>query len=459
MNEHIDRYLRSHYQRHLDELSAFLRIPSISALSEHKPDMKQTAEWVAGQLRQAGAENVEIYQTTGNPVVYGDYVHTPGHPTVLVYGHYDVQPVDPLNLWESAPFEPSIRNGKLYARGASDDKGQVFMHIKALEAILESGEQLSINLKFCIEGEEEIGSPHLPEFVETHSALLAADVLLVSDTTMLGPDQPAICYGLRGLCALQIDIRGAKSDLHSGLFGGAVPNALHAMVELLATMHSPDGSVTVEGFYDDVQPLDPEERSALSALPHDDDTYRTALGLAALHGEPGYSTTERYMARPTLEINGLYGGFQGEGTKTVIPATAHAKITCRLVNNQDPERVLGLITTHIRSHTPIGVTATVQRYDSGRPFVTHPDSPAIQVAAASYEAGFGVKPYYTRMGGSIPIVEVFDRILHTPVVLMGFGLPDENFHAPNEHFSLSNFERGLRTITHFYTHLQNVLPR
>lgn len=456
MNEHIDHYLRSHYQRHLDELSAFLRIPSISALSEHKPDMKQAAEWLAGQLRQAGAENVAIYQTAGNPVVYGDYAHRPGQPTVLVYGHYDVQPVDPLTLWETAPFEPSIRDGKLYARGASDDKGQVFMHIKSLEAILASGEQLSVNLKFCMEGEEEIGSPHLPEFVETHRELLAADVLLVSDTTMFGPDQPAICYGLRGLCALQVDIRAAKSDLHSGLFGGAVPNALHAMVELLATMHSPDGSVAVAGFYDDVQPLGAEERSALSALPHDDDAYRTALGLTALHGEPGYSTSERYMARPTLEINGLYGGFQGEGTKTVIPAAAHAKITCRLVNNQTPDRILDLITEHIQSHTPVGVTVNVQRYDSGLPFVTHLNSPAIATAAASYEAGFGVAPYYTRMGGSIPIVEVFDRLLHTPVVLMGFGLPDENFHAPNEHFSLANFERGLRTIAHFYTHLQTI---
>ncbi|PWI58303.1 dipeptidase [Sulfoacidibacillus thermotolerans] len=456
MEDRIEQHFIKERIHHLEQLSALLRIPSISALSTHKSDMVQAANWIAESLREAGLEHVKVMPTKGNPVVYADFLHAKDKPTVLIYGHYDVQPVDPVELWENDPFDPTIREGKIYARGASDDKGQVFMHIKALEAILKTKKELSVNVKFCIEGEEEIGSPHLPEFVSEYKDLLSADVLLISDTTMLGPNAPAICYGLRGLCALQIDVQAAKSDLHSGLYGGAVPNALHALVELLAGLHTKDGKVAVAGFYDDVEPLTTEEREALAALPHDDETYRKQLGLSALFGEPGYSTVERFMARPTLEINGVYGGFQGEGTKTVIPAQAHAKITCRLVNHQDPQHILDLIEEHVRTHTPEGVTIQVTRFDTGRPFVTRFDAPAIQSAAVAYEAGYGVKPYYMRMGGSIPIVEVFDRILHVPIVLMGFGLPDENFHAPNEHFSLENFDKGLRTLTYYYEHLETV---
>lgn len=450
-------YLNANRTRHLEELFALLRIQSISALSAHKEDVSQAAQWLATALTAAGLEHVAVMKTGGNPVVYADFLHTPGAPTVLIYGHYDVQPVDPLALWESGPFEPTVRGNKVYARGASDDKGQTFMHIKAIEALLSVNGTLPVNVKFCIEGEEEIGSPSLDAFVEEHQDTLAADVLVISDTTMLAPGQPAIVYGLRGLCALQIDLRTAKSDLHSGLFGGAVPNALHALIDLLHTLHTADGRVAVAGFYDAVDPLSPEEKAAFAALPHDDETYRKSLGLSALHGEPGFSTLERVMARPTLELNGVYGGFQGEGTKTVIPALAHAKITCRLVNRQDPAHILDLIERHIAAHTPSGAQVTVTRYDSGRPFVTDFSSPAIKAAAAAYETAYGLAPFYMRMGGSIPVVETFGRILRLPVVMMGFGLPDENFHAPNEHFSLENFDKGLSTLVAYYQTLPSFM--
>lgn len=456
LDTQLAEYFAAHREQHLAELADFLTIPSISALSEHKEDVQRAAQWMAAALSKAGLEHVQILPTAGHPVVYADYIKAPGRPTVLVYGHYDVQPVDPVSLWETPPFEPTIRDGRLFARGASDDKGQVFMHVKAIEALLEQGLDLPVNIKFCVEGEEEVGSRNLPAFVEAHQDLLAADVLLISDTTILGPGQPAICYGLRGLCGLEVHLRAAKSDLHSGLFGGAVPNALHALVELLATLHDKTGRVAVPGFYEDVQPLSVEERTALNALPHDDAAFRASLGLKELVGEPGYGTQERIMARPTLELNGVYGGFQGEGSKTVIPAEAHAKITCRLVNDQEPEKVTRLIEDHLRRHAPTGVTLTVNSREGGRPFVTRFDSPAIAAAAKAYEAGFGVAPYYMRMGGSIPIVETFGRLLQIPVVMMGFALPEENFHAPNEYFTLENFDKGLLTLAHYYSHLASV---
>jgi len=449
----MQAYLAAQREQHLQELFAWLRIPSISALSVHQPDIRNAADFLAENMRKAGLEHVTIMLTAGNPVVYADFLHAPGAPTVLIYGHYDVQPVDPLHLWETPPFEPTIRDQRVYARGASDDKGQTFLHIKAVEAILATTGTLPINLKFCIEGEEEIGSPHLDSFIETQQDLLAADVLVISDTTLYGPGQPAIIYGLRGLCALQVDVRTATSDLHSGLFGGAVPNALHSMIDLLHTLHDADGSVSVAGFYDEVDALTTAERDAFAALPHDDEMYRNSLGVSELHGERGFSTIERASARPTLEINGLFGGFQGEGTKTVIPCEAHAKITCRLVNHQDPHHILTLIERHLHTHAPVGAQVTVTNYDTGRPFVTKFDSPAVLAAADSYTAVYGVKPFFTRMGGSIPVVETFDRLLKLPVVMMGFGLPDENFHAPNEHFSLINFDLGLLTLIDYYKRL------
>jgi acetylornithine deacetylase/succinyl-diaminopimelate desuccinylase-like protein len=442
-------YFEEHREKHLNEMKELLSIPSISALSEHKQDMVKAAEWVANALREAGLTKVDIMPTKGHPVVYGEWLQAPSKPTVLIYGHYDVQPVDPLNLWQTPPFEPDIRDNKIYARGATDDKGQVFMHIKAVQALLKSTGSLPINVKFCIEGEEEIGSPNLEAFVDEHKELLSADLLAISDTTMLEEGKPAICYGLRGLCGLQLDVKGAKGDLHSGLYGGAIQNPLHALVELLASMHDQHGKVTVEGFYDDVAPLQDVERKAFADLGQKDEALRQELDVPSLFGEEGYSALERTWARPTLELNGVWGGFQGEGTKTVIPSEAHAKITCRLVEKQDPEKILELIEQHVKNHTPVGVTVTMTRFDKGRPFITPFDHPAIQAAAKAYEKSYGTSPAYTRMGGSIPIVETFGRLLNLPVVLMGFGLPDENFHAPNEHFHLSNFDTGLLTICYF----------
>ncbi|GMA64796.1 dipeptidase [Alicyclobacillus fastidiosus] len=455
--EAIERHLKEHREDHLAQLKSLLSIPSISALSEHKGDVRHAAQFLSEALTEAGFENAEIVETAGHPVVYADWLNAPGKPTVLVYGHYDVQPVDPLHLWQSSPFEPDIRDNQIYARGASDDKGPTFMHIKALEAILKENGELPLNIKFCIEGEEEVGSAHLEATLEAHKAKFQADLVLISDTTMLAPDQPSICYGLRGLAACQIDLRTANSDLHSGLYGGAVPNAVHALVELLDTLHAPDGTITVDGFYDEVVELSPAERLEYEKLPHDDEAYRKSLDLPALHGEPGYSTLERLWARPTLELNGIYGGFQGEGTKTVIPNEAHAKITCRLVPDQDPNTVLDLIEAHVTKHAPVGSTVTLIRQEGGHPYLAPYDHPAIQLAAQAYTKAYGVQAVFTRMGGSIPVVETFSQLFHIPIVLMGFGLSDENFHAPNEHFSLDNFDKGLRTLCYYYLNLPTVL--
>jgi acetylornithine deacetylase/succinyl-diaminopimelate desuccinylase-like protein len=448
----LESYFSANRSKHLEELKDFLRISSVSALSEHKDDMKKAADWVAEALTKAGLKKIQIMPTPGHPVVYGEWLENPGKPTVLIYGHYDVQPVDPVSLWKTPPFEPDIRDEKIYARGATDDKGQVFMYIKAIEAFISSG-KLPVNVKFCIEGEEEIGSPHLDAFVDEHRELFSADILAISDTTLLERGKPAICYGLRGLCGLQIDITGPKSDLHSGLYGGAVHNPIHALTELLASMHDREGKVTIKGFYDRVQALTDSERQAFRELGQSEERLKEELGVTEIYGEKGYSAVERTGARPTLEINGIWGGFSGEGTKTIIPAEAHAKITCRLVPNQDPEEILQLIERHVTAHTLPGVRVQVRRFDQGRPFLTPIDHPAMQAAARAYKKAYGVEPVFTRMGGSIPIVETFGRLLNLPVVMMGFGLPDENFHAPNEHFNLENFDKGLLTMCYFFNEI------
>ncbi|WAA10889.1 dipeptidase [Fervidibacillus albus] len=450
MEQNFQQYLNHHRNSHLEQLKEFLKIPSISALSEHKEDVKTAAEWLKTELSKIRMENVQIFETDGHPIVYADWLHAEGKPTVLIYGHYDVQPVDPIDLWETPPFEPSIRDGKIFARGASDDKGQVFMHLKAVEALFETVGRLPINLKFIIEGEEEIGSPNLPRFVEEHRDLLKADLLVISDTGMIEKGKPTICYGLRGLCGLQIDVKGAKTDLHSGQYGGGVQNAAHALVQLLASFHDKDGKVTVEGFYDQVLPLTDEEKEAFRSLNTDEEQIRQELGVPELFGEKGFSFNERTWVRPTLEINGMASGFQGEGIKTVLPSEATAKITCRLVPNQDPSEIYELLVKHIEANKPAGVTVSVTPFDKGTPFLTPFDHPAIQAAGRAYEKVYGVKTAFTRSGGSIPIVADFDRILRIPVVLMGFGLPNENFHAPNEHFHLENFEKGMETICHYW---------
>lgn len=442
-------YFEQNREKHLDELKQWLSIPSISALSEHKEDINKAASWLADKLTQAGLENVEIIPTKGHPLVYADHLHAPGKPTLLVYGHYDVQPVDPLHLWDTPPFEPSIRDNKIYARGATDDKGQVFMHIKAVEAILRQEGQLPVNIKFFIEGEEEISSPNLLAYLSDGAGRLAADAVLISDTALIEKGKPAICTGLRGLCSLEVAVHTANTDLHSGSFGGGVPNALHAMVSLLASLHNDKGEVSVEGFYDDVEPLSPAMKAEFAKQGLSEEKLRTDLGLDTLYGEGDYSFVERVGARPTLELNGVYGGFQGEGTKTVIPKEAHAKITCRLVANQNPQDILDKIERHLHEHIQPGARLEVIQGEKANAFNIDPSHPLLQSAADAFERVYGTRAVFTKDGGSIPIVETFSRVLTAPVVLMGFGLPEENLHAPNEHFHLENFDKGLLTIVEY----------
>lgn len=456
ITQQVDTYFAENREKHLNELNEFLRIPSISSLSEHKEDMQTAANWLAEKLTSLNIENVSIDQTAGHPVVYGEWLHAEGKPTILFYGHYDVQPVDPLNLWDSAPFEPEIRDNKLFARGSSDDKGQVFMHLKTIEALFATTGTLPVNVKFIIEGEEEIGSPNLPEYVEVNKEKLAADLILISDTGLYAPGKPAVCYGLRGLTGVQIDVRGAKGDLHSGLYGGGVQNAIHALAEILTSFRDEHGTIQVEGFYDNVLPLTEEERQAYRDLNHDEEELKEEVGVKELFGEEGYSFLEQTWARPTLEVNGVFGGFSGEGIKTVLPAEAGAKITCRLVPNQDPEEIVALLRAHIEKHKPTGVEVVVSEFDKGKPFITPFDHPVIQAAGRSYEKVYEVPTAYTRGGGSIPIVASFDEILKQPVVLMGFGLASENFHAPNEHFHLENFDKGLRVLADYLYEVSNL---
>ncbi|MNO26500.1 Succinyl-diaminopimelate desuccinylase [compost metagenome] len=442
-------YFQNHREAHLKELGELLSIPSVSALSEHKADVQKAAEWIADALRRAGMESVEIHPTEGHPIVYAEHLHAPDKPTVLIYGHYDVQPVDPLNLWETPPFEPSIRNGKLYARGATDDKGQVFLHIKAVEAILKQEQKLPVNIKFCIEGEEEVTSPNLPDFLRNNKEKLAADAVLISDTALLEPGKPAICTGLRGLCSLEVTVETANTDLHSGTFGGGVPNSLHALVSLLASLHDEQGRVAVDGFYEGVHELTAAMREEFAKQQFNEDKLKADLNLDTLYGEEGYSFVERTGARPTLELNGVYGGFQGEGTKTVIPKEAHAKITCRLVGDQDPQDMLDKIERHLRSHLQPGAQLKVEQLEKARAFSCDSSNPMLQKAADAYEKIYGTRALFTQDGGSIPIVEQLSHVLSAPAVMMGFGLPDENLHAPNEHFNLENFDKGLLTIVEY----------
>lgn len=446
----LSDFVSKHHQQNVEELKELLRIPSISSLSEHKEDMQKAASWIANKLNNIGMEHVEIVQTEGHPIIYADWLHQENAPTVLVYGHYDVQPVDPIHLWESPPFEPEIRDEKIFARGATDDKGQTFLHIKALETLLNVEGKLPVNLKFCIEGEEEIGSPNLPQFLSENKEKLACDVVVISDSDMWDRGVPAITYSLRGLAALEFSLKTANTDLHSGMFGGGVQNANHLLVQLLSTLHDANGKVNVEGFYDDVLDLTEFEKEQIKALGFDEEKLKKQLGLTEFTGgENNYPYPEKISSRPTLELNGIWGGFQGEGTKTVIPNEAHAKITCRLVNNQNPEKIQGLIKKHLEEQAPKGCTVKVNLQDTGNPFLTPIDDPMIQKAAEAYERVYGKAPVYKREGGSIPIVSDFSHTLNTPVVLMGFGLPDENLHAPNEHFNLENFDKGILTICSF----------
>ncbi|MBP1992764.1 dipeptidase [Paenibacillus eucommiae] len=446
----IETYVQQHNEIHMEELKQLLRIPSISAVAEHKKDILHCAEWVAGALQKAGLEHVEIMATAGHPVVYADWLHAPGKPTVLVYGHYDVQPAEPLELWDTPPFEPTVRDGKIYARGATDDKGQLFLHIKAVESCLQVIGSLPVNIKFCIEGEEEIASFHLPPFFEQHLDKLQADVVTLSDTQLYGPGKPALMYGLRGLAAFEIIVEGANSDLHSGLYGGGVPNPIHALSKLLSSFHDEHGHVAVEGFYNNVIELSQQEREAFKLVEPDEHKLLTELGVSSLFGESNFTFYEQTTSRPTLEITSISGGFQGEGIKPIIPNQAIAKVACRLTAAQVPDEVMDAVEKHIHTHKPAGVRVRLNRLLRGNPFITPIDHPAMQAAANAYEEAYGTSPVYMRGGGSIPIVEVFGRLLQAPVVMLGFGLPGENLHAPNEHFHLENWHKGLSTICRYW---------
>ena len=449
MDNVID-FIQMNREKYLEELKALLAIPSISALPEHAGDVKRCADWVADEMRRIGLQNVRLIDTPGNPVVYGDWLGAPGAATILFYGHYDVQPVDPLDLWESPPFEGTVRDGELYARGSADDKGQVFMHLKAIEAHLKQNGRLPVNIKLIVEGEEEVGSAHLDDFIRAHKNELKADVVVISDTSMFDRGVPSICYGLRGLVYTQIDLRGSKTDMHSGVFGGAVANPAFVLAQMIAQMRDKGGRIKVPGFYDDVKPLEPAEREAWAKLPFNEKKYRKDFGIPKLAGESGYSTLERTWARPTLEVNGLLSGFTGEGAKTVLPAVAMAKISMRLVPNQDPNKIADLFEAYVRKIAPKTVELTFTRMHGGKPWMASPDHPFMQAAARAIERGFGRSPVFTREGGSIPVVQTFQEELGLPSVLFGVGLPDENAHAPNEKLDVANFHNGIISAAYLY---------
>ena len=436
-------FLTTNQDRYLKELLEFLSIPSISSLKAHKADVAKAGEWVAARLQAAGIENVQVLPTGGHPVVYGDWMHAPDKPTVLIYGHFDTQPVDPLELWTQPPFEPALKDDRVYARGASDDKGNMLAPILAVEALLSSESRLPVNVKCFFEGQEEIGSPQLPEFISANRQLLACDLILSADGGQWDEDQPALMIGLRGLCNLQIDVRAARSDTHSGTFGGTIMNPIHALVRLIDTMHTPQGGIAVEGFYDAVRPLTGTEQEQIAKIPFDETDYKAQLGVDELFGEPGYSTYERAWIRPTLEVNGIWGGFQGEGVKTVLPSSAHAKISCRLVPDQDPAQILKLLTTHIKKHTPPGVKVALDPNPStAHPYLIPFDHPGNQAAANVHKELFGKEPYYARMGGSIPVCGIFLKELGAYTVNFAFGLKDENVHGPDEFFRLKSFSHA-----------------
>jgi acetylornithine deacetylase/succinyl-diaminopimelate desuccinylase-like protein len=439
----VTDFIHTNRDRYISELKAYLAIPSVSALPEHAVDVRACADWTAAEMSRIGLQHVRLVETPGNPIVYGDWLHADGAPTILFYGHYDVQPVDPLDLWESPPFEATVRDGELYARGAADDKGQVFMHLKAIEAHLTKQGRLPVNLKLIIEGEEEVGSTNLDTFIRNNKADLRADVVVISDSAMFDRGVPSICYALRGLIYFQIDLRGTRSDLHSGVFGGAVANPAMVLAQLLSQMKDRGGRVRIPSFYDDVRPLLEEERAAWRTLPFNEKKYRRDLGAPKLAGESGYNVLERVWARPTFEVNGILSGFTGEGAKTVIPAVAMAKVSMRLVPDQDPDRIASLFETYLRKITPKTVELTIARMHGGKPWIAEYDNTYVRAAGRAIEQGFGKAPVFCREGGSIPVVSTFKEELGVPAVLFGVGLPDENAHAPNERLDLANFHNGV----------------
>jgi acetylornithine deacetylase/succinyl-diaminopimelate desuccinylase-like protein len=447
-------HLRQNRDRALDELKAWLRIPSVSAKSEHRADTARAADWLAERMRAAGLTTVEVIPTAGHPVVLGEWRGAAeGSPTLLVYGHYDVQPPEPLDEWKSAPFEPEVRDGNLYARGSVDDKGQVYLHLKAVEALLATSGSLPANVVFVVEGEEEIGSPNLAAFLKENAERLACDAVLISDTTMFAPGLPSITTGLRGLAYMEVRVQGPATDLHSGAYGGAVVNPANALARIISRLHDGEGRITIPGFYDRVKELTAEQRDGIAKLPFEEETLRREVGAPKLGGEAGYGPLERIWARPTLDVNGLFSGYTGEGAKTVLPARAMAKVSMRLVPDQDYREVERLFTEHVRSLAPEGVTVEVEALHGGQPWHAEGGGPVFEAAARALEQAYGRKPVYIREGGSIPIVQAFQETLDAPVLLIGFGLPGENAHAPNEWMSLDNFHRGAEAIAGLYEEL------
>lgn len=442
-------YFESNKQRFLDELLELLRIPSVSADSSFKDDVRRAAEFVKNKLAEAGLDKAQLVETPGHPVVYAEKIIDPARPTVLVYGHYDVQPADPYELWKTPPFEPTIRNERIYARGACDDKGQFYMHVKAIEMMVAT-DGLPCNVKVMIEGEEEVGSDHLGAFVTSHREMLKADVILISDTSIISNETPSLETGLRGLSYVEVEVTGPNRDLHSGVYGGGVANPVNVLCEMIASLHDENGRITIPGFYDNVADLSEAERAELAKAPFDLEEYKRDLGIHDVMGEKGYSTNERTSIRPTLDVNGIWGGYTGEGAKTVLPSKASAKISMRLVPNQTPDEITDLFIRHFTAIAPAGVTVKVTPHHGGLPYVTPVDSVEFEAASKAFEEAWGKKPIPTRGGGSIPIVALFERELGIKSILMGFGLDSDALHSPNESYGLFNFYKGIETIPYFY---------
>jgi acetylornithine deacetylase/succinyl-diaminopimelate desuccinylase-like protein len=445
----ILQYIQDHQSQYLDQLFDLLRIPSISANSQYQNDVLQAADYLKSEFQQLGMDNVELLSTGGYPVVFAEKHISDDRPTVLIYGHYDVQPPDPLDLWQTSPFEPEIREGQIYARGACDDKGQMFMHVKAVDALINNG-GLPCNVKFFIEGEEEVGSAHLADCIRENADKLTADAVILSDTSMIANDLPSITVGLRGMAYMEVKVKGPNRDLHSGTYGGPVANPCNVLASMIHSLHDENGHITIPGFYDKVRALTEEERDELNKKPFNEEAYKKELGLSALNGEKGFSPVEQTTIRPTLDVNGIWGGYTGEGAKTILPAEANAKISMRLVPDQEPEEVAELFRQHFQALAPATVSVEVAELHGGNPFLTNTDSKAYKAAEQAYETTFGKTPIASREGGSIPITKHFKDIIGAPVVLMGFGLDSDAIHSPNEHFGVFNFQRGIETISLFH---------
>ncbi len=454
----LKKYIDENHHRYLEELFELIRIPSVSSKEDHKEHMYKAAEWVKDKLLKDGADKAEVLETQGHPVVYGEKMLNPDWPTVLVYGHYDVQPAEPFDLWKSPPFEPEIRDGKIFARGANDDKGQMFMHFKSFEYLLKTN-QMTCNVKFMIEGEEEIGSPSLGKFCEDNKEKLQADVILVSDTSMIGPDTPSITTGLRGLAYMEVEVTGPGHDLHSGLYGGAVDNPVNVLCEMIASLRDENNHITIPGFYDDVLELSDEERADMARAPFDLEAFKKEINIEEVAGEKGYSTMERTGIRPSLDVNGIWGGYTEKGAKTILPSKAHAKISMRLVPHQKHKKIEQLFIKHFESMAPKSVKVKAEFLHGGEGYVSPTDTVAYQAASKAFETTYGIKPIPVRSGGSIPIISLFENVLGIKSILMGFGLDSDAIHSPNENYSLNQFRKGLETIPYFYKYFAEMKAR